>query len=83
MEKAVGMPVSRNVAVGEGKQEDIGKLKREEKVEFVGNAKDQPCVWSRSKAAVVIVLIHCSFTSTVKQVEEGTYIYSWEEKMES
>lgn len=44
MEKAVGMPVSRNVAVGEGKPEDIGKLKREEKVEFVGNAKDQPCV---------------------------------------
>lgn len=44
MEKPVSVPVRRNVAVGEGKQEKIGKVRREEKVEFVGNAKDRGCI---------------------------------------
>lgn len=55
----------------------MGKVKREEKVEFVDSVKNQGCIWSRSKAAVVIVLIHCFFTSTVKHMEEeekGTQI---------
>lgn len=77
MEKSVSILVKRNVAAGGGKQEEIGKVKREEKVEFIDSEKDQGRIWSRSKTAVIIVLIHCFFSSTVKHTEEeeeGTHI---------
>lgn len=44
MEKPVSMLVRRNVAVGGGKQGEIGKVKREEQVEFVDSVNDQGCI---------------------------------------
>lgn len=77
MEKPVNMLMRKNIAAGGGKWEETGKVKREEKVEFVDSEKDQGFIWSRSKATVIIVLIHCFFTSTVKHIEkeeEGIHI---------
>lgn len=44
MEKPMSILVRRNVVAGGGKQEEIGKVKREERVEFVDSAKDQGCI---------------------------------------
>lgn len=44
MEKPLSMQVRRNVTAGGGKQEEIRKVKRQEKLEFVDSAKDQGCI---------------------------------------
>lgn len=44
MDKPVSILVRKNVAAGGEKQEEIGKVEREEKVECVCSAKDQGCI---------------------------------------